>query len=166
MEPPPTQIIARFPSNDFSASNAPLPWYKSRGNVNLAISPPICRNRRLCNEFVLVYSLWESHFWDSIKAADFAPSIWLWEAGRASHNAPPKRAETVSVSIHYIISYRERNSRGLGNFNKFGNLFIPHSTNQPAKLSHASKEAVSNKNCRTYTVSAKSFNTEIRFQFP
>lgn len=37
MEPPPTQTIARFPSNVFSASKAPFPWYKSLGNVNLAI---------------------------------------------------------------------------------------------------------------------------------
>ena len=38
MEPPPTQIIALFPSNVFKASKAPFPWYKSLGNVNLAIS--------------------------------------------------------------------------------------------------------------------------------
>lgn len=37
MEPPPTQIIAFLPLNVFNASNAPFPWYKSLGNVNLAM---------------------------------------------------------------------------------------------------------------------------------
>ena len=37
MEPPPTQIIAFLPVKDFSASRAPLPWYRSRGRVKRAI---------------------------------------------------------------------------------------------------------------------------------
>ena len=37
MLPPPTTTMARLPSRSFSASRAPLPWYRSLGNVNLAI---------------------------------------------------------------------------------------------------------------------------------
>ena len=51
IDPPPTQIIARFPSNVLSASKAPFPWYRSRGNVNLAIAPPICRRSGCPNDY-------------------------------------------------------------------------------------------------------------------